>query len=81
MKKEVLKKYNELLDVNKNEIKTINGGKESEYGKDFMKIKLYTDGDLPLNKLLNLHMLTIILDVLLKKTVNVIPKFIRRVFV
>ena len=81
MKKEVLKKYNELLDVNKNEIKTINGGKESEYGKDFMKIKLYTDSDLPLNKLLNLHMLTIILDVLLKKMVNVIPKFIRRVFI
>ena len=55
---------------NKNEIKTINGGKYNsveksdcnsvEYSKDFIKIKFNTDDNLPLNKPLKLHMLTII---------------------
>ena len=57
---EVLEKYTELWDGIKNEIKTINGGKKGGYGKDFMKIKFDTDDDLPLNKPLKLHMLTII---------------------
>ena len=58
--KEVLKKYTELWDGIKNEIETINGGKKGEYGKDFMTIKFDTDDNLPLNKQLKLHMLTII---------------------
>ena len=53
-------KYPELSDGIKNEIKTINGAKEGEYGKDFMKTKFHTEYDLPLNKLLKLHMLTIV---------------------
>ena len=57
--KEVLKKYAKLWDGIKNQIETINGGKAGEYGKDFIKIKLDTD-DLPLNKLLKLHMLIIV---------------------
>ena len=52
--KEVLKKY-----TIKNEIETINGSKEGEYGKDFMKIKFDTDDNLPLNKTLKLHNMTI----------------------
>ena len=59
--KEVLKKYTELWDGIKNEIETINGGKEGEYGKDVMKIKFNTDDNLPLNKPLKLHLLTIII--------------------
>ena len=58
--KEVFEKYTELWDGIKNETETINGGKESEYGKDFMKIKFDTDDDLPLNKPLKLLMLTTI---------------------
>ena len=58
--KEVLKKYKELWDRNKNEIVTINGGKAIGYGKDFMKIKRDTDDDLPLNKLLKLYVLAIV---------------------
>ena len=58
--KEVLEKYTELWDGIKNEIETINGGKKGEYGKDFMKIKFNTDDNLPLNKPLKLHLLTII---------------------
>ena len=36
------------------------GIKKSEYDKDFMKIKFNTDDNLPLNKPLKLHLLTII---------------------
>ena len=34
--------------------------KNSEYSKDFMKLKFNTDNNLPLNKPLTLHLLTII---------------------
>ena len=58
--KEVLKNHTELWDKIKNEIETINGGKNGECGKDFMKIKFNTDDNLPLNKPLKLHLFTII---------------------
>ena len=58
--KEVLKNYAELCDGIKNEIEIINGGKLGEYGKDFMKIKFDSDDNLPLNKTLKLHNMTII---------------------
>ena len=48
--KEELKKYKELGDGIKNKIETINGG----YGKDFMKIKLETGDNLPMNIQLNI---------------------------
>ena len=57
----MLKKYTKLWDGIINEIGTINGSKEDEYGKDFMKIKFDTDNNLPLNKMLKLHNLTIII--------------------
>ena len=59
--KELLKKYTDVWDEIKNEIKTINGGKENDYGKDYMKIKFNSDNDLPLNKPLKFHAMTIII--------------------
>ena len=41
-------------------IKTINGHKEGEYKKDFMKIKFSSDDNLPLDRILKLRMLTIV---------------------
>ena len=41
-------------------MKTINGDK-CDYGKDYMKIKLNSDDDLPLNRLLKVHLMTIII--------------------
>ena len=38
--KEVLKKYEEVLESVKKEIETINGGEKNEYGKDFKKLGL-----------------------------------------
>ena len=51
--KEVLKKYADVWDGIKNKIKAINGGKENDYGKDYMKIKFDSDNDLSLDKPLN----------------------------
>ena len=48
------------MDGIRNEIERINGSKEGEYGKDFMKIKFNLDNDLPLNKPLKFHALTIV---------------------
>ena len=58
--KEVFKKYIEPLDEIKYLIKTIYGSKEGKYEKDFMKTKFNSDDNLPLNKLLKLHNLTIV---------------------
>ena len=58
--KKVLKNYTELWYWIKNEYETINSGKTGKYDKYFMKIKFYTDDNLPLRKPLKLHLLTII---------------------
>ena len=59
--KELLKKYANVWVGIKYEIKTINGGKENDYRKDYMKIKSNYDDDLPLNKSLKFHAMTIII--------------------
>ena len=41
--------------------------KKGEYGKDFVKTKFDTDDNLPLNKQLKLHMLTIIVRSVFKE--------------
>ena len=58
MKIKLLKKYNVWNGI-KNEIKTISAGKENHYEKDCMKIKFNSDDDLPLNKALKFHNMTI----------------------
>ena len=58
--KKVLEKYTKLWDYIKHCIQTINSGKSGEYEQDCMKIKFNSDDDLPLNKILKLHNLTII---------------------
>ena len=59
--KGLLNKYTDVWDGINNKIKTINGGKENYYGKDYMKIKFNSDNDLPLNKPLKFHTMTIII--------------------
>ena len=72
--KKVLKKYTELWDGIKNEIETINGSKEGEYGKDFMKIKFDTNDNLPLNKTLKLHNMTVIIRSVFKEDCKFYPQ-------
>ena len=45
----------------KNEIKAISCGNENDYGKEYLKIKLNSDNNLILNKLLKFHAMTIII--------------------
>ena len=55
----LLTKYMELWNGIQKLIKTIDD-KPGEYGKDFMNIKFNSDDNLPLNKILKLHNLTIV---------------------
>ena len=59
--KELLKKCVDVWDGVKNKIKTINGNKENDYGKDYMKTIFNSDDDLPLKKPLKFHAMTIII--------------------
>ena len=57
---EVLETYTELWDKIKYLIKAIKGGKSGEYEKVFMRINFNSDDNLPLNKILKFHNLTVI---------------------
>ena len=57
--KEVLKKYTNVWNGIKNKTKAINGDKENDSEKDYMKIKFNFDDDLLLNKLLKFHLMAI----------------------
>ena len=72
--KEVSKKYEEVWEGVKKEIETINGGKKIEYGKDFLKIRFESDDDLPINKPVKLHLLTIIVRCFFSKDDNFYPQ-------
>ena len=55
----MLKKYNDVFNGIRDEIKTINGGKGNDYEKDYMKIKFNSDNNLPLNKSLHFYLMAI----------------------
>ena len=59
--KELLNKYNDVFNGIRDEIKTISGGKENDYEKDYMKIRFNSDDNLPVNKPLKIHLMTIII--------------------
>ena len=56
--KELLKKCNDVSNGIRNKIKKIRGD-ECDYEKDCMKIKFSSDDDLPLNKELKFHNMTV----------------------
>ena len=56
--KELLKKYNDVCNGIKDKIKEVSSV-EFDYQKDYMKIKINSDNDLPLNKPLKFHLMTI----------------------
>ena len=59
--KELLKKYADVWDGIKNEIRLTNDGNENDYGQECMKIKCISDDYLPLKKPLKFHAMTIII--------------------
>ena len=60
-------KYDEVFSGIKKEIETINGGKELFYEKNYAKIGVNTDDDIPLNKQLKFPTLTIIIRCIFQK--------------
>ena len=56
--KELLEKHNDVWNGIKNKIEDV-CSVECDYEKDYMKIKFYSDDDLPLNKPLKFHNMTI----------------------
>ena len=58
--KEVLEKYKKLWNETKNQIETINSGEPTEYKKAFRKIKLKSDNQLLLGKILNIPSMIIV---------------------
>ena len=56
--KALLKKYNDIWNGIKNKIKELSDS-ECDYEEDYMKIKFNSDDDLPLNKPLKFHNMTI----------------------
>ena len=59
--------YDEVFSGIISEIKTLNGGKELLYEKNYARIGINTDDDLPINKQLKLPTLTIIIRCILQK--------------
>ena len=71
---DVLIKYAKVWSGTKNQIKKINNGSVGGYGKDYMKIKFDSDDNLPLNKILNFRVLTIIIRNIFEKDDKYYPQ-------
>ena len=54
----MLKKYNDAWNRIKNKVKEVSDG-EFDYDKDYIKAKFGSDDNLPLNKPLKFHLMTI----------------------
>ena len=60
-------KYKEVFSGIRSEIKTLNGGKELFHEKNYARIGVNTEDDLPLNKLIKFPTLTIIIRCVFQK--------------
>ena len=80
--KELLKKKVDVRTGMKNKIKAMNDDKENDYEKYYMKIKFNSDYDLPLNKPLKFHAMTIIIRSVFEEDGKIYPQvFFRWCFV
>ena len=71
--KELLKKYNDVWNGIKNKMKEVNSGAR-DYEKDYMKIKFNSDDNLPLNKSLKFHLMTIIIGSVFEEDGKLYPQ-------
>ena len=67
-------KYGEVFSGIISEIKTLNSGKELFYEKNYARIGVNTDDDLPLNKPLKFPTLTIVIRCILQKGEKLYPQ-------
>ena len=73
--KELLKKCSDVRNGIKNKIKEV-GNCESDYEKDYMKIKFNSDDNLPLNKPLKFHLMTITIRSVFKEDGKLYPQLL-----
>ena len=71
--KELIKKYNDVFNGIRDKIKEGNSN-ECDYEKDYMKIKFNLDDDLPLNKQLKFHLMTITIRSAFKEDGKLYPQ-------
>ena len=71
--KELLNKHNDFFNVIRDKIKEINSG-ECDYEKDYMKIKFNSDDNLPLNKPLKFHNMTITIRSVFEEDAKLYPQ-------
>ena len=73
MNQRSIKKHNGVWNWVKNKIEAVSIG-ECEYEKDYMKIKFNFDDDLPLNKLLKFHSVTITIRSVFEEDGKIYPQ-------
>ena len=71
--KSYLKKYNDVFNGIMDKIKEISND-ECDYEKDYMKIKFNSDDDLPLNKPLKFHNMTLTIRSVIKEAGKLYPQ-------
>ena len=69
-----IEKYEEVFSGIKSEIETINSGEEMYYEKNYDKIRVNTDDDVPLNKSLKFPSLTIIIRCIFQNGKKLCPQ-------
>ena len=67
-------KYDKVFSGILSEIKTINGGKEQFYKKNYARIRVNTDDDIPLNKPLKFPTLVIIIRFVFREGTKLCPQ-------
>ena len=72
----MLKNYTELWDEIKEQIELITGDKVTKYSKDFMKTRFKTDDNLPLSKVINIHVCVVIVSSVFKEDGNYYPQIL-----
>ena len=71
--KELLKKCSDVWNGIRNKIKEV-GDSECDYEKDYMKIKFNSDDNLPVNKPLKFHLMTITIRSVFKEDGKLYPQ-------
>ena len=71
--KELLKKFNDVFNGIRNNIKEVSDS-ERDYEKDYMKINFNSDDNLPLNKSLKFHLMTITMRSVFKEDGRLYPQ-------
>ena len=72
--KQLHKKYNDVFNAMMNKVKEISND-ECDYEKDYMKIKFNSDDNLPLNKPLKFHNMSITIRSVFKENGKLYPQF------